>query len=84
MAVDTAVKRFSLIGLGHSGHSPVFIPDGSVDAGDRYDLIYLYAGITLAEPPEPVAAVQPCNVATVLGSRYVSEVLGSRFSSTIV
>ena len=38
MAVDTATKRASLLGL--------VLPDGSIDAGDRMTLVRLYSGIT--------------------------------------
>ena len=37
MAVDTATKRASLLGL--------VLPDGSIDAGDRMTLVRLYSGI---------------------------------------
>jgi hypothetical protein len=50
MAVDTASRRFSMMNFGTVPTSPLFIPDGTVDAGDRYHLLNLYHGITLASP----------------------------------
>lgn len=48
MAVDTAGKRFSMIGFGGPVPQMVVIPDGTIGAPDRADLLYLYSGITLA------------------------------------
>lgn len=47
MAVDTAQKRFSMMGLGSPIPSMVSVPTGSVAAAMRADLVYLYSGITL-------------------------------------
>lgn len=50
MAVDTASKRFSLIGFAQPHYPMVLIPDGTVAAGDRADMLALYSGITLSNP----------------------------------
>lgn len=52
MAIDTAEKRFSMIGFGQ----PVLklmTPTGSVDAAQRYVAIDLYSGISLDTPVAP-------------------------------
>jgi hypothetical protein len=46
MAVDTANKRFSMMGLGMP-HVLEVKPSGSVDAATRSTLLNLYEGITL-------------------------------------
>lgn len=50
MAVDSASRRFSLLGFGRPGYPMVLVPDGTIDAADRLDLMGLYSGIT-GEPP---------------------------------
>lgn len=51
MAIDTAAKRFSCIGLGGMPWHLNPIPDGSLATGaDRAHMAYLYAGITLSVP----------------------------------
>lgn len=49
MAIDTATKRFSLIGFGENFNLHT-IPQGSVNAGERATLMDLYSGIPLASP----------------------------------
>ena len=44
MAVDTANKRFSIVHFGCPWRGILPIPDGSLDAGDRIELEYLYRG----------------------------------------
>jgi hypothetical protein len=52
LAVDTAQKRFSLVGLGSPVPRLLPIPQGSFAADDRALLIYLYAfGESAAETP---------------------------------
>lgn len=46
MAVDTANKRYSLIGFGQVTPRLLPVPDGTLDAADRALLLGLYAGIT--------------------------------------
>ena len=43
MAVDTAAKRFSMMNLS-DGVAVPFLPDGTVEAGDRAHLLELYSG----------------------------------------
>ena len=52
MAVDTANKRFSLLGFSQGRGFPYVlpIPDNSFNAGDRYQLVHLYQGISLDAP----------------------------------
>jgi hypothetical protein len=50
MAVDTAAKRYSLIGLASPAPRLLPIPDGAIEATGRAMLLFLYAGITLATP----------------------------------
>lgn len=60
MAVDTAQKRFSLMGFGCPVPQMVMPPSGSVVEADRADLLYLYSGITLTEQqPEPEVDAPP-------------------------
>lgn len=49
MAVDTASKRYSMINMGDAVISPLFIPDSTIDDGDKYHLLNLYFGIALDE-----------------------------------
>ena len=48
MAVDSAAKRFAMMSFGQTSSPVVFEPDGTVDADDRADLLFLYGGIALA------------------------------------
>lgn len=52
MAVDTAGKRFSLIGFGCPIPQLAWIPDGTVGDADRVDLLYLYSGFALPDAVE--------------------------------
>lgn len=54
MAIDSANKRFSMMNFGIQPISPLFIPDGTVDAGDKYHMLTLYYGISLSSPTEAV------------------------------
>ena len=49
MAVDTASKRFSLIGLGSHVPQVLPIPDGAIEIQDRAELLRLYQGIALSD-----------------------------------
>ena len=55
MSVDTAQKRYSLLGLGSPVPRLLPIPQGSLGADDRALLIFLYSGLaaeaTVAETP---------------------------------
>ena len=44
MAVDTALRRLSIMQLGFRGRFLLSYPDGSVDAEDRYTSLGLYSG----------------------------------------
>lgn len=59
MAVDTANKRFSLIGFGSPVPRMLPIPDGAFNAADRAMLLYLYHGLALGAvvPPPTIAAI---------------------------
>lgn len=60
MAVDTANKRYSLIGFGSPTPRLLPIPDGTIAAADRAMLLYLYHGMALgavAEVPSIAATV---------------------------
>jgi len=50
MAVDTAEKRFSIMGLGQPTIK-LMTPTGSVNASQRATMIDLYSGITLSGAP---------------------------------
>jgi hypothetical protein len=56
MAIDTASKRFSMMNLGTVPTSPLFIPDGTINDGDKYHLLNLYFGIALGSPVEVIAS----------------------------
>ena len=47
MAIDTAERRFSMMGLGNPVLKLV-VPSGSVDASERATFLDLYAGIALS------------------------------------
>jgi hypothetical protein len=49
VGIDTAQKRYSLIGFGSPTPRLLPIPQGTIEADDRALLLYLYAGLTLAE-----------------------------------
>ena len=53
MGIDTAQKRFSLIGLGSPTPRLLPIPQGSFEADDRALLIYLYSGLGVAVAETP-------------------------------
>lgn len=51
MAIDTAMKRFSMLNMATPHVYPrLFEPDGAVDADDRAFLLHLYGGNALEEP----------------------------------
>ena len=49
MSIDTRMKRFSMMQFGDTDIT-LFESDGAVDADDRFHLLGLYSGITLASP----------------------------------
>lgn len=59
MAIDTAAKRKSCIGLATPFNRPGVIPDGSdLSASQRLHTDYLYSGIAAAAPGGAVLVVQ--------------------------
>lgn len=50
MAVDTALRRLSIISVGNPGRGALFYPDGTVDTEDRYTRVGLYSGNISAVP----------------------------------
>lgn len=44
MAIDSAAKRFSMMGMGDG--STLIPPDGTISQPDRQSLIHMYSGIT--------------------------------------
>jgi hypothetical protein len=52
VGIDTAQKRFSLVGLGSPVPRLLPIPQGSFEADDRALLIYLYSGLGAEAPAE--------------------------------
>jgi hypothetical protein len=50
MAIDTADKRFSMIGLTSPTVRRMKLPTGTIDAPARAMLLFLYSGIALAPP----------------------------------
>ena len=54
MAINTAARRYSILNFGRTPVFPLFIPDGSVDDGDRLHLLNLYSGIALSAVTPPV------------------------------
>jgi hypothetical protein len=51
MAVDTRDKRFSMMGFSLPIPKVLANPDGTIDSADRYQMLYLYSGISLAGAP---------------------------------
>ena len=56
MALDTAMKRFSMLNMASSVYPLLFEPDGSVDADDRAFLLRVYGGNALSSAV--VSAIQ--------------------------
>jgi hypothetical protein len=50
MAIDTALKRFSIVHLGSPWRGVVGIADSNVTPADRYVLVGLYSGLVAAAP----------------------------------
>jgi hypothetical protein len=50
MAIDTAEKRFSMMGLANPSLT-VPVPTGSVNAAKRAVFLYVYSGIALGGAP---------------------------------
>ena len=48
MAVNTATRRFSMMGFGRTSGRPLPPPDGTIGAGDRQMLLGLYAMLASA------------------------------------
>lgn len=73
MAVDTAAKRLSLVGFGAPWFPMVVIPDGTVDAADRADLLGLYAGLGeggdggTSNPPDEITSLPRPRMMVVMG-----------------
>lgn len=44
MAIDTALRRLSIISVGNAARAVLSYPDGSIDTEDRYTRIGLYSG----------------------------------------
>lgn len=58
--MDTATKRYSAINVGSPWRGVLPLPDGSIDAGDRQIVPFLYNGILAGEAEEqPEVVVQP-------------------------
>ncbi|MBL4591190.1 MAG: putative Ig domain-containing protein [Phycisphaerales bacterium] len=49
MAIDTPIKRYSMLNVGSPVVFPLFIPDGVVGINDRFHLLNLYA--IISNPP---------------------------------
>jgi len=52
MAIDTADKRFSVLGMGRT-NPQMPLPDGTIDSGDMYQILFSYRGITWDTGGEP-------------------------------
>lgn len=64
MAIDTATKRCSVIGVGSPVPRLLAVPDGAIAAQDRQELAFLYWGIAATTPVVVVGSV--CLTETVL------------------
>lgn len=62
MAVDTAAKRFSMMGFSDPIQQVMDPPDGSVAAADRSSFLLLYRGIAAGSIPFNQALARNCNV----------------------
>ena len=71
MAVDTAARRFSMLNFGRTPVYPLFIPDGSVDDGDRLHLLNLYSGIALSAVTPPVFSGSLSNIDVTTNSEKI-------------
>ena len=71
MAIDTRHKRFSMLGFADGAHLHVtFEADGAVDADDRSQLLDLYSGIGMGEPPIVVTDSMTIGAITVQAQYY--------------
>lgn len=64
MAVDTAEKRFSMMGFGRVS-TKLMTPTGSVNEAQRATALNLYSGITL-DAPVVVVVVDPIGLASLI------------------
>lgn len=71
MAIDTAAKRYSMIGFGSPTPRLLPIPDGALSAADRAMLLYLYQGLSLG-----AVAAAPTIAATVYGPNPNATIYG--------
>lgn len=68
MAIDTALKRISVVQFAQAWSRHVFpFPTGSITSGDRYPLSYSYSGIAFNPPTPP-----PTNTRIILGISMVA------------
>jgi hypothetical protein len=53
MAIDTALKRFSMMKLDRPWSGLLHRPTGSIGAAERQSLLFKYSGIAFSGPPAP-------------------------------
>jgi len=63
MAVDTASKRYSIVGLGIPWRGLMPEPDGTIGTADRAHFLTLYAGIALDLPSAVIYTILSAAVA---------------------
>lgn len=56
MAIDSAIRRFSMLDFDTPTQPGMGPPNAAPDAGDRQHLLWLYAFDAGGEPPEPPVA----------------------------
>lgn len=87
--IDSASKRFSIMNMRSPIRRPLFIPNGTIDDGDRYHLLNLYFGIALGFPKIAInatfgllSAIDPENVGVISlvtnkGASMLSSIVGT-------
>lgn len=53
MALDTAQKRYSALAITQVWRTPGVYPTGTIDAGERLAIAWLYSGNSIAEIIDP-------------------------------
>lgn len=71
MAIDTATKRYSMIGFGAPTPRMLPIPDGTIAAADRAMLLYLYHGLTVGAAAVPITVAFTFYIPNPATSLYI-------------
>jgi hypothetical protein len=56
--IDTVSKRFSIMDMDDGTMPAVPSPDGTIDVGDMYHLLWLYSGFVAAPPAADATRIE--------------------------